>query len=819
MAFATQCRILLRRLLSRPGFAIISVLTLAIGIAANIAIFTVVNAVLLRPLPVPDSDRLVILRHSAPALVQLEELPMSDALYFLYANESRTLDGVALFTDRQASFTGSENPQRVASAFVTASFFDVLRTPPRVGRAFRVEDERPDSARVVVLSDDLWRTRFGADPDVIGRIVEIAGEPTEVVGVMPPKFAFPRPETQLWQPVELDEEDVNLGRFGVQGLARLEDDYSLEQVEAELGAMASNLEELFPDEGAAPVLVNAGFTPMITPVREFVVGDIQATLWILLGAVGFLLLIACANVANLFLARSEARRPEVSIRLALGENRSRLVGSILFESLVLGLAAGVVALPLALLGVQLLVRFGPQDLPRLQEISVDGYVLVFGLALSSAAGLLFGLLPACRAGAVTASSGLIEGARGASAGRARHLTRRVLVVAQVALALTLLIGSGLAVRSFQRLASVDPGFDSSEVLTFRLSLPERNYETAGTRLNFHRQMVDRLAGVPGVLKVAAASTTPLGGSLGGSGHSLEDHPQADGEVPPVFMMKQISPGYFDAMGIELVEGRDVERLDEERQAPVVIVSRSVARAFWPGMSALGKGIRQGGRPDEEGEEWSRVVGVADDVHEIALHINPPQLVYYPLARGPEDDRQVPLAMSYVVRAEETDLIVGLVRDVVRALDPNLPISDVVTLETLVAQARTERAFVMVLLIIAAALALVLGSVGLYGVISYMVAQRRHEIAIRMAIGAQMTDIHRMVLVEAGWMALLGTALGIGSALLLTRRLQALLFETSPLDPVVFIAVSTLLVGVCLFASWLPAHRAARIDPATALRFE
>ena len=308
--------------------------------------------------------------------------------------------------------------------------------------------------------------------------------------------------------------------------------------------------------------------------------------------------------------------------------------------------------------------------------------------------------------------------------------------------------------------------------------------------------------------VEAASTTPLGGSLGGSGHSLEDHPQADGEVPPVFMMKGISPGYFDAMGIELVEGRDVELLDEERQAPVVIVSRSVARAFWPGVSALGKGIRQGGRPDEEGEEWSRVVGVADDMHEIDLHVNPPQLVYYPLARGPEDDRQVSLAMSYVVRAEETDLIVGLVRDAVRALDPNLPISDVVTLETLVAQARTERAFVMVLLIIAAALALVLGSVGLYGVISYMVAQRRHEIAIRMAIGAQMTDIHRMVLVEAGWMALLGTALGIGSALLLTRRLQALLFETSPLDPVVFVAVSALLVGVCLFASWLPARRAS-----------
>lgn len=818
MTLSSQIRILLRRFAATPGFTVISLVTVAIGVGANIAIFTIVNAVLLRPLPIPDSDRLVMLTHTAPGLVQLDALPMSDALYFLYANESRTLDGVVLIRDGQVSFTGPENPQRVLAADVTASFFDVMRTPTRLGRTFTADDQREGSAPVIMLSDGLWKTRFGADPGVVSRTVEVDGANAEVVGVMPPIFAFPRPETELWRPLRLNEEEVQLGRFGFFGLARIAGGYTLEQVQAELGAMLSNLVEVFPDERAAPVLANAGFRPLIKPAREVVVGDIQAALWILLGAVGFLLLIACANVANLLLARFEARHREIAIRFALGESRAQLAGSILLESLVLGVSGGFAALPLALLAVRLLVRFGPQELPRLNEISVDGSVLVFGLAVSIIAGLLFGLLPALRAGAIAASR-LAEGSRGASGGRERHLIRRVLVVAQIALALTLSIGSGLAVRSFQRLASVDPGFDAVEVLTFRLSLPERDYGAAGSRLTFHRQMVDRLGGVPGVIGVAAASNTPLSGELNGSGHSLEDHPQAGDEVPPVFMMKRISPGYFDAMRIDLIEGRDFDRLDEERQAPVVIVSRSVARKYWPGESALGKGIRQGGPPEKEGEQWFRVVGVVDDVYETDLHEDPPEMAYYPLVMEIDGGQEVPLAMSYVVRAENTDMVAGPVRATVRALDPNLPISNVDTLARLVTRARYERAFVMLLLVIAAGFALLLGSVGLYGVISYMVAQRRREIAIRMAIGAQLSDIRRMVLVEAGWMALLGTALGIGSALLLTRRLQALLFETSPLDPIVFLAVSTLLVGVCALASWLPARGAARIEPVTALRSE
>ena len=519
-----QLRLLWRRAASNPGFTLVALATLAVGIGANVAIFTVVNAVLLRPLPIPDSERLVMLRHAAPGLTQLDELPMSDALYFLYAEESRTLGGVAVFRDLQASFTGPENPQRVQAARVTASFFDVVRTPPRIGRAFTPEDDRPGAAPVAVLADGLWRTRFGADPGVVGTVVDIDGASVEVVGVMPPGFSFSRPNAELWLPMALNRDDTQLGAFGINGVARIADGSTLAQAQAELGTMLSNLVEVFPDAGAAPILANAGFRPVVDRAREVVVGDIEATLWMLLGAVGFLLLIACANVANLFLVRSEARHGEVAIRSALGEGRGRLAGSVLVESVALGVAGGLASLPLAWLAVGLLGRFGPRALPRLDEISIDAPVLGFALAASVAAGVLFGVLPAWRTRAVAAAGHTTAGARGASAGRERQLARRALVVVQIALALTLLVGSGLAVRSFQRLAAVDPGFDATGVLTFGLALPLRDYETAESRLGFHRQVVDRLRALPGIAAAASATTIPLGGELAGSGHTIEGRP-------------------------------------------------------------------------------------------------------------------------------------------------------------------------------------------------------------------------------------------------------------------------------------------------------
>ena len=814
----TPMRILVRRLLASPGFTAVSVITLAVAIGANLAIFTVVNAVLLRPLPVPDADRLVMLDHVAPGLTQLPGLPMSTALYFLYRDESRTLDRVALFNDGVTSFTGPDDPVRVPSASVTASFFEVVQTPPLLGRAFAEADEGTDAPPEVILTHGLWQSRYGGDPGIVGRRVEIEGNQTEIIGVMPAGFTFPDPDTQLWRPTRPDRERAALGSFSARGLGRLADGATLEQAQAELAGMAANLAGLFPDEEAAPVLVNAGFAPDIKPAREAVVGDIRATLWILLGAAGVLLLIACANVANLFLVRAEARHRELAIRISLGESRARVAWSTVAESLLLALAGGLAAAPLAFGAVRLLVRFGPQELPHLDEIALDGTVLLFGLAVSLAAGLLFGTLPALKAAAIPASASLSEGARGASASRERHLTRRVLVVAQIALALTLLVGSGLAARSFQRLSAVDPGFDPARVLTLRLSLPERRYDSSQSRLQFHRQLLERLAALPGATAVAAVSDVPFGGALSGSGASLEGRSLDDGQVPPVFFMQTVSPGYFAAMGIELLAGRDFERLDEDRRTPVVIVSEGLARSQWPGESALGKGLRQGG-PPVDGADWFRVVGVVGNVHHRALHEPPEELVYYPLAVPADyDEVDVRPGMSYVVRTDGANLA-GAVRDAVRALDPNLPISDVDSLETLVARAWAQRAFVMVLLLIASGFAVLLGAIGLYGVISYLVVQRRREIAIRLAIGAQLGDIRRLVLTEASWMALAGTAIGLAAAVALTRRLQALLFEVSPLDPWVFATVSTLLAGICLTASWLPARRAARVEPVSALRAE
>ena len=599
MTLFSQLRLLWRRAAAHPGFTLLSLVTLAVAVGANIAIFAIVNAVLLRPLPIPDSERLVLLRHFVPGQPQFNELRMSDALYFLYADESRTLDGVAGFSDYPVSFTGPDNPQRVQATWVTASFFDVMRMQPRIGRGFTSgEDDRPGAALVVVLADGLWRTRFGADPGVVGRVVEIDRANVEVVGVMPPGFAFSRPETQLWLPMQLDRENLRLGYFGFDAVARIADGSTLEQVRTELGAMLSNLVELLPDQPGALTLAENS-RPLIDRVRKWVVGDIEAILWIVLGAVGIVLLIASANVANLFLVRSEARHGEVAIRAALGESRVRLVGSVLLESLVLGVAGGIVALLLALGAVRLLVGFDPPGLPRLGEISIDTNVLLFGFVVSVAAGLLFGLLPALRLSAVAASGCMTAVARGGTGGRERQLTRRGLVVVQIALALTLLVGSGLALRSFQRLASVDPGFDPADVLAFGLSLPHRDYDTRASRLNFYRQVVDRLRALPGAVAAAAAGAVPLEGVVSSAGYSIEGRPRREGDEWPVFAVKNVSPGYFDAMRIPLVDGRMFDRLDEERDAPVVIVSRSLARAYWPGESALGKRIRMGNPPNEE----------------------------------------------------------------------------------------------------------------------------------------------------------------------------------------------------------------------------
>ena len=814
-----ELRRCLRSFARSPLFAGVAVLTLALGAGATIAIFTIVNAVLLRPLPFPDADRLMLLGGSTDRGLSGLSERISGPLYFRYADESRTFDAVAAFSGGAANLTDPDDPQRVAAARVTPSFFDVLRTPTRLGRILDAADAQPDAPPVVVLGNALWRARFGADPGVVGRIINVDATRTEVVGVMPPGFAFPGAETALWQPLHVDRETTQLGDFFYQAVGHLADGIDVAQGQVELETLVSDLREVFPDQQAATYLAESGYRPVIVPLRETVVGDIRTTLWLLLGAVGMLLAVACVNVANLFLVRSEARAGELAIRYALGAHRRGLAGAVFLESLLLGLAGGAAGLPLAWLAVQALVRTGPRYLPRLHEVSVDGSVLLFGLAVSVAAGLLFGLVPAWRAGGVGMTSNLTAGARGATDGRNRHLARRGLVVAQISLAVTLLVGSGLAVHSFQRLAAVDPGFDPAGTLTFGVTLPERTYASPESQLAFHRRLLEDLHGLPGVSGAAAASVMPLTGFSPTAAVDFERWGEAD-SGRPMLPFKQVSPGYFEAMRIAVVEGREFNRLDAER-APVAVVSRSLARMYWPGEPALGKGIRPSSLAMPAGDGWFRVVGVVEDVHETTLHDDPPPMAFYPMAFTAADEEQfyVPRFMRYVVRGSNPTALTAGLRDVVRDLDPGLPISDVSTLDALVARARAPQAFVMVLLLVAAGGALLLGTVGLYGVIAYLVTQRRREIAVRMAVGARVADIRRLVLTEAAGLALGGATVGAGAAIALTHQLRALLFETSPLQPAVFAAVAVLLATTCLLASWLPTRRATRIDPMASLRVE
>ncbi len=815
-----ELRRCLRSFARNPLFTGVAVLTLALGAGAAIAIFTIVNAVLLRPLPFPDADRMVTLAWSGNDSRGSggRSLGFSGPLYFRYAEESRTLDAVSAYAAGGANLTDPDDPQRVTATHVTPSFFDVLRTPPRLGRVLTVTDAQPDAPPVAVLGDALWRARFGGDPGVVGRIIDIDRTRTKVVGVMPPAFALSGLETALWLPLRIDRETTQLGNFFYRGVARLAEGVTLAQGQAELETLVSNLTDVFPDQYAAPFLAERGFRPLIVPLLETVVGDIRATLWILMSAVGILLLVACLNVANLFLVRSEARTGELAVRFALGAHRRGLAGSVLLESLLLGLAGGAAAVPLAWLAVRAFVLAAPGDLPRLHEVSVDGPVLLFGLAVSVAAGLLLGLLPAWRASAVGTAANLTAGARGATDGRDRQLARRGMVVAQISLALTLLVGAGLAVHSFQRLAAVDPGFDPTGALTFGLTL-DGGYPTSESRLAFHRRMLEGLNGLPGVSRSAAATSMPLTGFAETADFHFEGWRDTDA-ARPVLPFKRVSPGYFETMGIALLGGRDLDRLDAER-APVAIVSRSLAETYWPGEPALGKGIRPGGLPVPAGDGWFRVVGVVEDVHETALHDDPPAMSYYPMSftDGDGDMNFVPPSMRYVLRGANATALTAGVREIVHGLSPGLPIAGAATLETLAAGARAQRAFVMVLLMVAAAFALLLAVVGLYGVIAYMVTRRRREIAVRMAVGAQTGDIRRLVLAEAGGLALAGAALGTGAAAALTRQLQALLFETRPLEPAVFAAVAALLAAICLLASWLPARRAIRVDPMAALRVE
>lgn len=806
-----EIRLAVRNLIRNPGYAAAAVLTLSVGVGATVAIFTVVNAVLLRSLPYPEADRIVSVRHHAPGL-DLPELGNSPGTLRFYRDEADFFTALAAYDTGLRNLIGGTQPERVQVTNVTPELFEVLGVQPTLGRPFNASDTEEGASPVVILTDAAWSSRFGADPGILGRTVELDGVRAEIVGVMPRGFAFPDPEPVALAPLHVDP-NGSFGQFGLSAVARIPAGSTMEQVEARAQELQLRLPDYFGGDPPASFLEQAGWSVSVERLQDVLVGeDVAAALWVVLATVGLVLLIACANVANLFLVRAESRQKELAIRAAMGAGRARIAAGFMAEALVLGSAGGVLGTLLAWSGVTLLVSRAPVELPRLHEVGVDATTLAFAASVSLAAGLLFGAIAMLRQSGRGPAIGLHDGTRGSTEGRQRHRTRNVLVAAQLALALVLLVGSGLMLRSFQALRSVELGFDPTDVLTVGLSLGEGVVDAEGAR--FYQDVADEVSALPGVASVGLASLIPVGGgSSNGGSFFIESQPRDEEGLPPVAMYKAVGADYLGTVRQPLVEGRHLTAADWEDGSPVALVNRTFADRFLNG-EALGEGIKW-----DEDAEFARIVGVVDDAKEFGLVDDVGAWAYLPMVVGdwgyPNMDR-----MNLVVRSMPgRTLAVQAVRDIVARLDPTVPITNVRTMEEAIARDMAQTSFTMLLLGIAAAVALFLGAVGIFGVVSYVVSRRTREIGVRVALGARGEDIRRMVIGQGARVCAVGVGLGLGVALAVTRLMRAVLYEVGPTDPVTFVGGPIVLVAVALLATWLPARRASRVDPVVALRSE
>jgi predicted permease len=818
-----QLRYALRKLSRAPLFTTVAVLTLAVGIGSNTAIFSVVNGVLLKPLPFHEPGRLVGVWHEAPGL-GFDRVNQSPALHFTYVSENRAFESVGMWDNDQASVTGLEEPEQVDAMYVTHQIMPMLGVQPSLGRAFSAEDDAPGTPETVILGHGYWQRRFGGSPDALGRTLTVDSRPREIIGVMPEGLEFLRWDPELYLPFQFDPDEVFMGNFSYQAIGRLRPDATVESANADLDRMLPMAVETYPGGVNLGMLQEAGFAGNVHPLIEDVVGDVGSTLWVLLGTVAMVLLIACANVANLFIVRAEARQREVAVRTAMGAGRRDVVGQLLLESALLGLGGGLVGLLLAFGGLKLLVAVGPETLPRLNDIGVDPTVLGFTLLVSLVAGILFGLLPALRYGTPNLVEALKEGGRGGSAGRERHVARNTLVVAQMALALVLLAGSGLMVRSFRALSGVDPGFQApDEVVTFRVTIPSAEIGDPEQVALVHQEILRKVQEIPGVAAAAFSSSVTMDGWDSNDALEVEDDPVVGDELPPIRRYKWIGGGYHATMGNPVLAGRSITWADIQDRALVAVVTEDLARAHWPTPAeAVGRRVRSFGG-DLGNSEWREIVGVVGAIHDEGLGQDPVPTVFWPQVVtdfwGEEIDTRRSMAYAVRARGANPGALLPQIREAVWSVNPNLPLARVSTLEELVADSLGRTSFTLIMLGIAAGVALFLGAVGIYGVISYVVAQRTREIGVRMAMGAATSDVSAMVLRQAMVLAGLGVAIGLAAATGLTRLMASLLYGVSPLDLPTFGTVALALSAIALVASYVPARRAAGVDPVEALRAE
>jgi putative ABC transport system permease protein len=796
----------LRSLLRNPAFALAAVLTLALGVGANTAIFSVVNGVLLRPLPYPAAERLhVVWNNNVREGIERDITSYPNFLDWRDRNE--VFESMAAFTPGNVSLSGDGDPEEVRIAQVTADFYRVLGVSPAIGRWFVDAELQPGPAAAVVLSDALWRARFGAETGIIGRDIMVNGRARTVVGVMPAGFAYPT-EAQLWMPLVPTGNIADArGSLWLSVIGRLREDVAPAVAQSRMDAIAIQLAEEFPGP-------NTGAGIMLEPLQTTIVGDVRTPLLVLLGAVAVVLLIGCANVANLLLARGAVRRKELAVRVAMGAGRGRMARQLLTESVALGLVGGVAGTVLAGWAVSALMSLAPPDLPRMDAIRIDGTVLGFALLVSLVTGLLFGLAPLLQAGRADVMSTLRDSGRGAVGSEGVGRLRPALVSSEIGLALVLLIAAGLLIRSFAALSAVDPGFDVRSAATFRVVLPAARYDSGEPVRTFHEQLLERVRALPGVRASGAARTLFLSLLPNMSPITREgDAPAADDDARESVVIEPATPGFFDAMGMRLVLGRDIAPSDANDGTAVAVVNEAFVRRYWPDTDPIGRRFTFGD-PQDTATTWLEIVGVVADARRsgLAQPLRPEAYLPHAQATSP--------ALTYVARTSiDASSIIPAVRDIVRELDPLLPISAVSTLEEALAGQLAARRFIMTLLVAFAVLAALLAAIGVYGVVSYLVAQRTRELGVRLALGATRTDLLRLVVGQSLRQVLPGIAAGVLAALALTRVMASQLYGVSATDPVTFAVVTLALVGVGVVASYVPALRAARVEPNAALRQE
>lgn len=817
-----QLNQVVRRLRRTPLFTAVALITLAVGIGANTAIFSIVNAVLLNPLPYPDASRLVGIWETAPGLGFHEDLNASPSTYFTFREEGRSFEDIGIWQGDAVSVTGIGEPEHVPAVDVTDGVLPVLGVKPLRGRWFTRKDDSAGSPGTILLSYPYWQRRFGGDPGVLGKRLVIDGQAREVIGIMPKDFRFLDRKPDIIIPMQLDRGKAFVGNFSYQAVARLKPGVSMAQASADVGRMLPMMLDKFPMAPGISIEMfkQAKFGPSIHPLKQDVVGDVGKVLWILMATVGIVLFIACANVANLLLVRAEGRQQELAIRAALGAGWRQIAHELMLESVTLGVLGGALGLALAYAALRALVATGPADLPRLDEISIDPAVLGFTLAVSLAAGFLFGLIPVLKYAGPHLATTLREGGRSLSEGRERHRVRSALVIIQVALALVLLISSGLMIRTLRSLREVKPGFSSPQtLLTLRLYIPESQVKDPIAVVRMEEAIRDKIAGLPGVRAVSISNSVPMDGSNENDPVFPEDRPYAANQLPPLRRYKYVTPGYFHTLGTPLLAGRDMTWTDIYQKRPVVMVSESLAREYWrsPG-GALGKRVRE-----TNTGTWREIIGVVGDVRDNGADQKAPAMIYWPVLLDGFWGQPVQLQRSvvYAIRSDRTGSagFLNEARKAIWSVNSNLPLADVQTQQEIFSHSMARTAFTLVMLAIAGGMALLLGLVGIYGVISYSVSQRTREIGIRMALGAQHRTVRRMFVKHGLTLTATGVGIGLLAAAGLMRLLRSLLFEVSPVDPLTYVAVPVVLALAALLASYLPARKATTIDPVDALRAE